>query len=256
MSDHVAQTAGSCPIRSARVKPTLRILILGLLLSSVAHANEGVILLHGLCRSSRSMAKLEAAFSAAGYTVVNVDYSSRDAAIRRTSHEVIGRALADPRLQPCSRVHFVTHSLGGILVRSYFAEKTDARLGRVVMLGPPNQGSEVVDRLKSWWLFRKINGPAGSELGTDATSVPNSLGPVNFELGVIAGDRSINGINSLLIAGADDGKVSVQRTKVPGMKEHLIVHVSHPFLMKDRGVIAAALRFVATGRMLPPDKTS
>ena len=110
--------------------------------------------------------------------------------------------------------------------------------------------------MKSWWLFRKINGPAGSELGTDAKSVPNSLGPVNFELGVIAGDRSINGINSLMIAGADDGKVSVERTKVAGMKEQLVVHVSHPFLMKNRGVIAAALRFIESGRMLPPDKTS
>jgi hypothetical protein len=115
------------------------------------------------------------------------------------------------------------------------------------MLGPPNQGSEVVDRLRSWWLFRRINGPAGSQLGTGVDSVPNSLGPVKFVLGVIAGDRSINWINSLLIAGPDDGKVSIKRTRVDGMKEHIVVHVSLPFLMKDKSAIAATLRFVNSG---------
>jgi triacylglycerol lipase len=193
------------------------------------------------------MNRMEEAFAAAGFFVVNVDYPSRETAIAPLSEQVVGRALADSRLDNCTRVHFVAHSLGCILVRHYFASHPEPRLGRVVMLGPPNQGSEVVDRLGSWWLFRRINGPAGSQLGTDTRSVPNSLGPINFELGVIAGDRSINWINSLMIAGPDDGKVSVERTKVPGMKEHLLVHVSHPFLMRNRSVIAAALRFINTG---------
>ncbi|MFM1770320.1 MAG: hypothetical protein RJA22_2849 [Verrucomicrobiota bacterium] len=223
--------------------------LLALLMSTPSlPAADGVILLHGLCRTRKSMAPLERAFTGAGYRVVNVDYPSRTAPIAALGRQAIGGALADPRLQSATRIHFVTHSLGGILVRSYFAERADPRLGRVVMLGPPNQGSEVVDQLRSWWLFQRLNGPAGAELGTDPASIPNTLGPVNFPLGVIAGRRSINWINSLMIPGANDGKVSVHRTRVDGMQEHLVVPVSHPFLMRDRQVIAATLRFVAQGR--------
>lgn len=224
--------------------------VLPVLLLGVAPvgAADGVVLLHGLARTSRSMERLEQAFSAAGFVVLNVDYPSREYPIAELSRRVVGGALADRRLAACPRIHFVTHSLGGILVRHHFASGADARLGRVVMLGPPNQGSEVVDRLRSWWLFRRINGPAGSELGTGADSVPRALGPVGFELGVIAGDRSINWINSLMIAGTDDGKVSLERTKVAGMKAHLVLPVSHPFLMRDPGVIRAALHFVQQGR--------
>jgi triacylglycerol lipase len=183
--------------------------------------------------------------------VANIDYASRTMAVGPLSESVIGGALADPRLKECAKIHFVAHSLGGILVRSYFSKHADPRLGRVVMLGPPNRGSEVVDNLKTWQLVQRLNGPAGSELGTDAQSVPNTLGPVRFELGVIAGDRTINWINSLMIAGPDDGKVSIERTKVEGMKEHIVVHVSHPFLMKDREVIETAVRFIRTGSFKP-----
>jgi triacylglycerol lipase len=193
------------------------------------------------------MRKMETTFVRAGYVVLNVDYPSRVSPIAELSSSVVGGALEDPRLYSCARIHFVTHSLGGILVRAYFAKHREPRLGRVVMLGPPNQGSEVVDRLKRFWLFKSLHGPAGQELGTNPESVPNTLGPVDFELGVVAGDRSINWINSLMIRGPDDGKVSVERTKLSGMKEHRVVHVTHPFLMKDPQVIAESLQFVRSG---------
>jgi len=219
--------------------------------TTIVHAKEGVILLHGLARTSRCMDRMAKAFTAEGYIVVNVDYPSRTMPIRELAPKVIGDALADPRLSDCTRVHFVAHSLGCILVRCYFSDHSDPRLGRVVMLGPPNGGSEVVDRLRNWWLFKKINGPAGAELGTGDDSVPRSLGPVTYETGVIAGDRSINWINSLMIPGPDDGKVSVEHTKVAGMKEHLVLHATHPFLMRSRQAIQATLRFVRTGSFAP-----
>jgi triacylglycerol lipase len=225
----------------------LLIIIILLGMSLQTPATEGVVLLHGLCRRSGCMHKLERALSAAGFQVENVDYSSRTATIDLLSELTIAEALRSPNLKECSKIHFVTHSLGGILVRSYFKRHTSERLGRVVMLGPPNGGSEVVDRIGSWWLFRKLNGPAGQELGTDAASTPNRLGPVEFETGVIAGDQSINWINSRMIRGKNDGKVSVERTKVAGMKDHVTIHATHPFLMKNRDAIDYTIRFLQTG---------
>lgn len=221
------------------------LMLLGMLTTSIAQ--EGVVLLHGLCRTSACMRTMEETLRAEGFVVENVDYPSRTAEVERLSEEVVSRALNSPKLSGCAKIHFVTHSLGGILVRSYFKRHSCERLGRVVMLGPPNQGSEVVDRLGSWWLFRTINGPAGGELGTSLSSKSNQLGPVEFELGVIAGDRSINWINSLMIRGKDDGKVSVERTKVAGMKDHVIIHATHPYLMKNKQAIRYVIRFLKVG---------
>lgn len=241
------------------------------MLTTATENQECVILLHGMCRTSRSMVPMATALAAAGYRVLNVDYPSRTAAIETLSEDAIGRAVAEamerrapsrlvaeppvraepvpgvPALAEVTKIHFVTHSLGGILVRSYLSRHTIPNLGRVVMLGPPNQGSEVVDKLASWWLFKELNGPAGSELGTNNNSTPNQLGAADFCVGVIAGNRSINWINSLLIPGPDDGKVSVARTKLPGMADHIILPATHPLLMRNRTVIQQTIYFLRTG---------
>ncbi len=220
-----------------------------------SQAMDGVVLLHGLCRSSASMRPMAAALAGAGLVVVNVDYPSRSAPIGSLAEQAVAAALSDPRLAHCRQIHFVTHSMGGILVRCYFARHRDPRLGRVVMLGPPNQGSEVVDHVKHWRVFQWLNGPAGAELGTDALALPRRLPPVTFALGVIAGDRSINWINSWMIPGPDDGKVSVQSTRVAGMSAHLVLHATHPFLMQNPQAVAATLRFLQTGSFTLVRKT-
>lgn len=224
------------------------ILMATVAISSPAFGAQGeVILLHGLCRTSRSMAKMERALTEAGYKVHNVDYPSRTAPVEKLADDAIGKAVSDCQLDGATKIGFVTHSLGGILVRSYLARRTIPNLGRVVMLAPPNQGSEVVDKLGWLFLFKWLNGPAGNELGTDTNSAPNELGPANFPLGIIAGDRSINWINSLLISGRDDGKVSVERTKLAGMSDHIVIHATHPFIMKNREVIRQTVRFLRAG---------
>ena len=210
-------------------------------------APETVILLHGLCRTSRSMAKMERALTNAGYQVQNVSYPSRTAHIQKLADDAIGKAVANCRRDGVTKIDFVTHSLGGILVRSYLARHALPELGRVVMLAPPNQGSEVVDKLGWTFVFKWLNGPAGNELGTGTNSTPNQLGPVNYPVGVIAGDRSINWINSLLIPGADDGKVSIERTKLAGMSDHIVIHTAHPFIMKNREAIRQTIQFLRSG---------
>ena len=116
------------------------------------------------------------------------------------------------------------------------------------MLGPPNKGSEVVDKLAGLPGFKLVNGVAGLQLGTDAASVPNKLGAAEFELGVIAGTKSVNWMLSLLIPSTDDGKVSVDSTKLEGMKDHIEMPVTHPFMMSDKKVIAQVIGFLETGQ--------
>ena len=214
-------------------------------------AQDDVILLHGLCRTSRSMSKMERALTDAGFRVHNVAYPSRTAAVATLADDTISKAVADCN-QNGGQIHFVTHSLGGILVRSYLTRHTVPSLGRVVMLGPPNRGSEVVDKIGGWSMFEWINGPAGHELGTGPDSTPNKLGPATFPVGIIAGDRSINWINSALIPGTDDGKVSIERTKLDGMADHIVIHATHPMMMRHREAIRQTIHFLRNGAFERP----
>jgi pimeloyl-ACP methyl ester carboxylesterase len=209
---------------------------------------EQVVLLHGLCRSSRSMEPMARELTAAGYKVWNIDYPSRTAPIAQLAESVVGQAVANCESSGATQINFVTHSLGGILVRYYLAHHSVPELSRVVMLGPPNHGSEVVDKLGQWWLFKEINGPAGNELGTDKNSAPNRIGPANFPVGVIAGTRSINWINSLLIPGRDDGKVSVESTRLAGMADWMAIPATHPFIMRNKTAMAQTIAFLRTGK--------
>lgn len=206
---------------------------------------EHVVLLHGLARTSDSMSKLEKFLSKHGYLVLNIDYPSRKHQISELAEMVREEVVS--KTGAAGKIHFVTHSMGGIVLR--FIQQNDPlpNLGRVIMLSPPNHGSEVVDTLGGLWLFRAINGPAGRQLGTDENSMPKQLDEVDFELGVITGDRSINWINSLIIPGKDDGKVSVESAKVEGAIDFLVVHVSHPFIMKDKTVMSQCLYFLKNG---------
>ena len=221
-----------------------------LLLASLSSTALGdcVVLLHGLARTAESMEPLAEGLEDRGYTVVNVDYPSRAHPI-----EELAPMAVDAGMSGCpaeTRVSFVTHSLGGILVRYYFANNDPGPLGRVVMIAPPNQGSEVVDNLRGVPGFSAFNGPAGAQLGTGEESIPLSLGPVDFDVGVIAGDRTFNPILSQFLPNPDDGKVSVERTKVDGMLDFIVVPESHPFIMSAPEVLEQVVSFIETGRFI------
>ena len=207
--------------------------------------DECVILLHGLARTEASMRPLERVLEAEGYTVINEGYPSRHRSIRELAETAVGRTVAG--CPDATKIHFVTHSLGGILVRAYLEQSKIGNLGRVVMLAPPNQGSEVVDSLRDVPGFATMNGPAGLELGTGPDDVPARLGPVDFELGVVAGTRSVNMLLSLLLPNPDDGKVSVESARVAGMRDFVTVPSSHPFIMRSKLVHGYVLSFLANG---------
>jgi pimeloyl-ACP methyl ester carboxylesterase len=216
---------------------------------AAAHA-ECVVLLHGLARTSSAMEKLQMALENNGYTVANVDYPSRDKSVEELSDIAVESGIQRCREEPNDRIHFVTHSLGGILVRYYLEHKPIENLGHVVMIAPPNHGSEIVDNLATVPGFSLILGPAGSQLGTDNNSIPLQLGPVNYSVGILAGTRTINPLLSRYLPDPDDGKVSVESTKVEGMADFRSVAASHPFIMQDENVISHAIAFIATGKFL------
>ena len=212
---------------------------------------ECVVLLHGLGRLSNSMSELETKLAPAGYYVSNIKYPSRSYPIDVLALDAIGRGLAQCRSEGPGEIHFITHSLGGILLRYYLSENTISELGRVVMLGPPNQGSEIVDGLLPLPGFGFIGGPAGVALGTGPGSIIDRLGPVEFDLGIIAGSTNINPLEFLFIAGPSDSIVSIESTKVRGMNAHMVLPVTHTFMMRNNEVIEQAIHYLKTGSFIP-----
>lgn len=208
-----------------------------------------VVLLHGMARTERSMRPMAEFLRDHGYPVVNEGYPSRAHPVETLAPLAIDTALAACRERGATgRVHFVTHSLGGILLRWYVARTDIPRLGRVVMLAPPNQGSAAADKWRGMPGFDWLNGPAGRQLGKGEDSIPLQLGPATFELGVIAGDRTIDPITSMMLEDPDDGRVSVADTRLEGMRDFRQVHASHAFIMRKRDVMELVLRFLLHGR--------
>ena len=214
----------------------------------------GVLTLHGLARTRRSMASLGRYLRSRGYLVANPGYRSRRYPVPVLADEAIPAGVRELRRQGAATIHAITHSMGGILPRDYLARSSIEGFARAVMLCPPNHGSELVDLFGRYFWFRLYNGPAGCSLGTSAEDVPARLGPVTFSAGVIAGNRPLNPIFSRLIPGENDGKVSVASTKVEGMRDHLVVACSHSFIMNNHAVRQQAVHFLENGSFLTGER--
>jgi len=206
-----------------------------------------VVLLHGMGRTDFSMQRLEGALRNEGYAVANIHYGSREHTIEMLAEQVISLGLQSCAEQQASPVHFATHSLGGILVRYYLRDRSLPELGRVVMMAPPNQGSEIIDVLGDLPGFELFSSEPAQQLGTNPDSIPMQLGPVNFEVGVIAGNRSINPLLSMALPDRDDGKVTVENTKVEGMADFIELPYSHTFIMQRQESINQVIHFLANG---------
>lgn len=213
---------------------------------------DSVIVLHGLARSAAPMEKMAAAARRANYAVLNLDYPSTTAEVEPLVESQLLPAVRKLLDSGAHKIHFLTHSMGGILVRQFMATHALPQLGRVVMMGPPNRGSELVDKLG--WLppFRWVNGPAGYQLGTGSDSLPNRLPPVSYPVGVIAGTVSISPLYSWLIPGRDDGKVAIARMQVQGMADFIELPVNHTWMMRNDEVIRQSLYFLREGRFDRP----
>jgi len=207
--------------------------------------HDNVILLHGMGRTSGSMKKIAAMLKDNGYFVVNIAYPSTKKSIEILIDDYIKPEVDKLKTSTNSKIHFVTHSLGGILVRVLLQTETLPEGSRVVMLSPPNHGSEIVDHYKNSSWYKLLNGPAGQVLGTGETSFPNQLKPIDYELGIITGNKSYEPWFSRLIKGRDDGKVAVESARLDEMTDFLVVNLSHTFIMRNADVIEQIKYFLS-----------
>jgi len=217
---------------------------------SSQQAVDCVVLIHGMGRSSKAMVSMQKALVNDGFVTVNLGYASTKKDIETIALEDYPLGVEHCLAVGPQYIHFVTHSLGGIVLRKAFSDKKPEKLGRVVMLSPPNQGSKLVDKIKDWWLFRKITGPAGQQLVSGPEGLPAQLGNADFNLGIITGSSHafFDSWFASIIPGADDGKVSIESAQLEGMDDFLVTGDTHPFIMNSRYVQQETLHFLRHGK--------
>ncbi len=216
---------------------------------------ETVVLLHGIGVNGWTMARLGSALTRDGFHVVNLSYPSRTVPLETLARDWLPAQLAAHVPAASPRLHFVTHSMGGILLRTWLAEQRrtgpafPAKLGRVVMLAPPNAGSEAADRLGRVWFFRALLGPNLARLGTAPNHLPKSLGPwpAAAELGIITGNHSVNPLASVWVPKPNDGPVSVANSHLAGERAHRVLPVSHTGILFRAAAARATSTFLRTG---------
>lgn len=204
---------------------------------------DSVILFHGILRSSRSMRSLTRRLQAEGFRVLNLDYPSRRFDLAGLA-DWVRKPIESFLAGQAGRVHFVGHSMGGLLIRYYLHAYPLATLGRIVMLGTPNRGSEVADLLQRFPPYRWLYGLAGQQLCTHAAHVPLAGG----EIGVVAGNFSVDPFCSWIIGAESDGKVSVESTRPHETHSHVVARASHSFMPSNKAVQKLVCRFLKTGK--------
>jgi pimeloyl-ACP methyl ester carboxylesterase len=212
----------------------------------------GVVLLHGIVRTARSLRRMQDALEAAGFATLNLDYQSRAKPLQALVSDI------HPSIDQFSHtvegpLHVVAHSMGGLLARAYLAKHPPRQLGRVLLLGPPNGGSEIADLLKRFRLYRVLFGPAGQQLVTQRDEATRALlvAPT-YPVGIISGDRSIDPIAAMLLPHPNDGRVAVASTRLEGMADHIVIGTSHPWLVRHPQAIAQTIAFLRDGRFSRP----
>lgn len=214
-------------------------------MTNAEEKTELVVLLHGILRSKTDMLFLTKFFEKRGYKTLNILYPSREQRLEGLSDFVHNKIITCPHYSENTTINFVTHSMGGLITRYYIAREKPKNLGKVVMLGPPNTGSEFADWLSETEIlapiFKTVFGPASQQLKTDYEHID---GDITYPLGVIAGNMSINPLAPWVLDGEHDGIVPVERTKIEGMKDHIVMAATHSFMMFNTDVMKQALHFL------------
>ena len=189
-----------------------------------------VILIHGLGRSRRSMWLVGLWLKFCGYRVKSIGYPSHRVSIADAVGKHLNPALERLEIEEGSRVHFVTHSLGGIVFRAWAAQRDPAfPLGRAVLLAPPNQGSQIIDELGQWRWVRWL------------------LGPLPPETGVIMGNKDTLPVFRRLLGAESDGVVTIASSHGEGEADFTLLPTNHATIILQPAVFRAVHRFLRTG---------
>ena len=222
----------------------------------VTNHQDHVILLHGMYRSAYAMKPVERFFTEQGYKVTNISYPSTEQDIESLVNNYLAPVVESLMSGENTKLHFVTHSMGGILVRYYLQHNGVDNLGKVVMIAPPNHGTALAELFADSSVIDTNSGPAKEQLSSQSDSWVNQLGPVDFELGVIAGNYNKNPITAWLLAGDDDGVVAVESTKVENMNDFITVADKHFRLRSNKTVLQQAAYFLKYSAFFRRDSIS
>lgn len=205
-----------------------------------------VLLIHGLGRSKDSFGGLEAALGAAGYEASAINYPSTRRGLDAHARQI--ERLLDT-LEDVDRVSFVTHSLGGLVLRALLARdgawRARIAAGRAVLIAPPSQGAAIADRFKDFPPFQWIMGAGGA--GATSESARRLPAPP-LPFAIIAGGRGDGAGYNPLLAGDDDGVVTVEEARLDGAADFRVIDALHTVIMNDPRAIALVLSFLETGR--------
>lgn len=219
-----------------------------------------VVVLHGLVRSRQSMKGLVKYLHEHGeYSVVNVSYASTREPVGKHAKSlasVIGHL--GPKV---TEINFVAHSLGNLVIRHYLGDQIaaedkqpDPRIKRIVMLAPPNNGSQFAIKFGDNKIFKAIWGTSGVELAKDWKILQQKLATPTQEFGIIAGGRGEESGRNPLLLGDDDFVVTLEETRLPGAHDFTVVPVLHSLIMDDAKTREYALRFLWHGYFVDKDQ--
>jgi triacylglycerol lipase len=207
---------------------------------------DDIVLLHGLGRNAQFMGNMAKQLTLSGYQVHNIDYPSTGYAIE----ELADRLNLQFPVASARPLHIVALSLGALLAHCYIKKYRPANLHRVVALGPPYHGSPIIDRLGKYRWFQRLYGPAALQLNTKQGGFAKRFGPADYELGVIAGDRSLwidKYFANYWLKKPNDGKVEVASTRILGCRDHIVLHVNHVSFPNFPEVIEQTIYFLQHG---------
>ena len=180
------------------------------------------------------MSKIEKVLMKKGYSVINLDYPSRREKIEKLSSDYLKKCIEEKCTDKSKKIHFVTHSMGGIIVRYFLSKNKLTNIGKVIMIAPPNKGSKLADYLSTFPILNIILGPALKQLRTAKNSLPNKIVFPEYPVGIIAGKY--------------DGKVPAKSAKLKNMQDFLLVPSTHTYIMDSNRVIKAVKRFLEEGK--------
>ncbi|MEI6730726.1 MAG: alpha/beta fold hydrolase [Pseudomonadota bacterium] len=209
--------------------------------------NDGIIILHGIFRTERCMSGLAKFLQKSGFKVLNLGYPSTKYSLEELA-DIIHKDIESFAVNVTGKLHFVGYSMGGLLIRAYLKKYRPSNLGRVVLIGTPNYGSEVADFVKNWALYKKLYGPAGQQLITDQSDFKHIFADTDFEVGIVAGNRPLDFISSRIIKAESDGKVSLKSATLEGAKDRVIIPCSHTFFPQNKKMWLQVVHFIGYGK--------